>query len=159
MAEVGEGAGALDGRPGSDYLTRLEAETMETGRFEDIRRSSPEKVKEHERWAPYAVDGATLVELRQLVGKTQEEVGRAMGVTGVEVGRFEKRRDVQVSTVRRYLAALGGELDTFARFGEKIVPLRLALVGHNRWEDVKRERRAVPAAAKSARRPSPKRKA
>jgi transcriptional regulator with XRE-family HTH domain len=98
---------------------------METGRFEDIRRSSPEQVKEHARWAPYAVNGATLAELRQLVGKTQEEMGQAMGVSGVEVGRFEKRNDVQLSTLNRYIAALGGELDVFARFGEKLVPLKV----------------------------------
>jgi hypothetical protein len=96
-----------------------------TGKFEDIRRSPPEVVAEHQRWAPYAVKGATLADLRQLVGKTQEEVGRAMGISGVEAGRMEKRPDVQVSTIVRFLAALGGELEVYARFDEKLVPLRM----------------------------------
>jgi transcriptional regulator with XRE-family HTH domain len=97
---------------------------METKRWEEIRRTPPEKLAEHKKWGPYSVDGATLGELRKLVGKTQEEVGEVMGVSGVEVGRFEARRDVQVAFLRRYLAALGGELDLYARFDEKIVPLK-----------------------------------
>ncbi len=101
------------------------------GKWEDIRRSSPEQVAEHRRWAPYAVEGATLGDLRRLLGKTQEQVAEIVGVSGVEVGRVEKRHDVQLSTLRRYLRALGGELDVYARFGEKIVPLKVAtLVEH-----------------------------
>lgn len=102
-----------------------EAMEMKLTKWEDVRRSPPEVVKEHQRWAPYAVDGATLAELRQLVGMTQDQVGAAMQVSGVEAGRMEKRPDVQVSTLRRFLAALGGELEVYARFGEKIVPLKL----------------------------------
>ncbi len=96
------------------------------GKWEDIRRSPPEQVAEHRRWAPYAVEGATLADLRRLLGKTQEQVAEIVGVSGVEVGRVEKRHDVQLSTLRRYLRALGGELDVYARFGEKFVPLKVA---------------------------------
>lgn len=95
------------------------------GKFEEIRRSPPAAVEEHQRWAPFAMKGATLADLRQLCSKTQEEVGRAMGISGVEAGRMEKRPDVQVSTLVRFLSALGGELEVYARFGEKLVPLKI----------------------------------
>lgn len=110
---------------------------MTTTPWEDARRSPPEVVAEHKRWAPFAVGGATLAELRQLVGMTQEQVGKAMGISGVEAGRMEKRPDVQVSTLRRFLGALGGELEVYARFGEKLIPLRLGSPG----EDAPRKKR------------------
>jgi transcriptional regulator with XRE-family HTH domain len=80
--------------------------------FNKIRRSSPEQVAEHRRWARFVVDGATLAELRGLKGKTQAEVGAALGVTQVQAGRIEKGgEEMQVSSLRRYLDALGLELE------------------------------------------------
>lgn len=110
-----------------------------TKKWEEIRRSTPEQVEDHKRWAAFAVSGATLGDLRRLCGKTQEEVGKAMGISGVEAGRMEHRSDVQVSTLVRYLAALGGELELFARFGEhgeKLMALRLGDFDHKAFMDL-----------------------
>jgi transcriptional regulator with XRE-family HTH domain len=116
---------------------------METKRWEEVRRTSPEKIAENKRWAPFSVNGATLAELRALAGRTQEEVGEAMGVSGVEVGRFEKRRDVQVSTIRRYLEALGGEFHSYALFGEKMVPLKIGVEPERPTHPTRARRRAA----------------
>lgn len=81
-------------------------------KWEDIRRSTPEQVAEHKRWAKYVLEGATLAELRALKGKTQEEIGASLGVTQVQAGRIEKGgEEMQLSTMRRYLDALGLELE------------------------------------------------
>jgi transcriptional regulator with XRE-family HTH domain len=85
---------------------------IKTHRWEDVRRSTPEQVAEHRRWAKFA-SGASLADLRQLAGLTQEELGARVGVSGVEVGRAEKRSDLQLSTLRRYLEAMGLELEVW----------------------------------------------
>lgn len=67
----------------------------------------------------------TLRELRALVGKTQVEVAEAMGVAQPEVSRFEARTDSKLSTIERYVKALGGEVEVVARFGDKSLRLHL----------------------------------
>jgi transcriptional regulator with XRE-family HTH domain len=59
-----------------------------------------------------ASEGATLRDLRELKGKTQVEIGKALGVSQVQAGRIEKGgEEIQLSTLRRYLDALGLELE------------------------------------------------
>jgi transcriptional regulator with XRE-family HTH domain len=85
---------------------------MKTHRFDEIKRSTPEQDAVHQRWAKLTLNGATLRELRELKGKTQAGIGAALGVSQVQAGRIEAGGDeMQLSTVRRYLEALGLELD------------------------------------------------
>lgn len=70
------------------------------------------------------MEARTLQELRTTVGKTQRQVGTSAGVSQIEVSRAEHRTDHRVSTLRRYVDALGGELVVFARFGDRLIPLR-----------------------------------
>ncbi len=67
---------------------------------------------------------ATLQELRERAGKTQHDVALSSGVSQIEVSRAERRTDHKVSTLRRYVKALGGELLVYARFGGRLVRLR-----------------------------------
>ncbi len=62
--------------------------------------------------------------VRELVGKTQAELADATGTSQGEVSTAERRHDHLVSTLRRYVEALGGELEVIARFGDKSVRLR-----------------------------------
>jgi predicted transcriptional regulator len=62
--------------------------------------------------------------VRELAGKTQVEVAVEVEMTQSEVSRFEKRSDVRLSTLRRYIEALGGELEISAVLGDKRVRLR-----------------------------------
>jgi Helix-turn-helix domain len=66
----------------------------------------------------------TLRELRARAGKTQDDVATSSGVSQIEVSRAESRSDHRVSTLRRYVKALGGDLIVFARFGGRLIPLR-----------------------------------
>jgi DNA-binding XRE family transcriptional regulator len=62
--------------------------------------------------------------VRDLVGKTQAELAELAGTTQSEISMAERRADHLVSTLRRYVEALGGELEVVARFGDKSVKLR-----------------------------------
>jgi transcriptional regulator with XRE-family HTH domain len=57
-----------------------------------------------------------LAELRRRRGRSQVEVARVLGISQSDVSKIERRADPRVSTVLRYVAALGGELQLTARF-------------------------------------------
>ncbi|MGB0680665.1 MAG: helix-turn-helix domain-containing protein [Polyangiales bacterium] len=54
-------------------------------------------------------------ELRAIVGLTQGELAARMGVQQAAVSRFERREDVTLSTLRRYVRALGAQLEISMR--------------------------------------------
>ena len=58
----------------------------------------------------------TLSLLREAAGKSQVEVATEAGMNQAEVSRVEHRKDVLVPTLRRFLAALGAELEIVAVF-------------------------------------------
>ncbi|HKY86521.1 MAG TPA: XRE family transcriptional regulator [Pseudorhodoplanes sp.] len=57
-----------------------------------------------------------LAELRQALEQSQQELARAMKVNQPAVAKLEKRADMYVSNLRRYIEALGGSLEITARF-------------------------------------------
>lgn len=59
-----------------------------------------------------------LHELRQARERSQEELARALKVGQPAVAKLERRTDMYVSNLRRYVEALGGSLEITARFGE-----------------------------------------
>jgi DNA-binding XRE family transcriptional regulator len=61
--------------------------------------------------------------LRMARGLTQEEIAHVLGTTQASVSRLERRDDLHLSTLRRYVAALGGELEITARFPDATVRL------------------------------------
>jgi len=67
----------------------------------------------------------TMRALRAMVGWTQVELAEAMGVTQAEVSRLEARADTKLSTLERYVKALGGEVEVIARFGDRSLRLHL----------------------------------
>jgi transcriptional regulator with XRE-family HTH domain len=62
--------------------------------------------------------------LREAAGKTQAEIARDSGMTQPLVSRAEGKGEHRISTLRRYVGALGGRLELVARFGERAVRLR-----------------------------------
>jgi transcriptional regulator with XRE-family HTH domain len=57
-----------------------------------------------------------LAELRQARERSQEELARELKVGQPAVAKLEKRTDMYVSNLRRYIEALGGSLEITARF-------------------------------------------
>ena len=62
-----------------------------------------------------------VVELRQARQRSQEELARLLKVNQPAVAKPEKRTDMCVSNLRRYVEAPGGELEIIARFPEGAV--------------------------------------
>jgi hypothetical protein len=68
----------------------------------------------------------TLRALRDAVGRTQVEVSEASQMNQGDVSRLENRdafEDCQVGTLQRYIAALGGQLELVATFGDKRIAI------------------------------------
>ena len=65
-----------------------------------------------------------LAERRREAGKTQSEVAAIAEMTQAELSKFERREDHLISTLRRYVTALGGELEVVAVFDNKRISLK-----------------------------------
>ena len=68
----------------------------------------------------------TMRTVREAAGKTQVDVAAESQMDQADVSRLEGREgfdDCQVSTLRRYVKALGGHLELVAAFGNKKIVL------------------------------------
>jgi DNA-binding XRE family transcriptional regulator len=63
----------------------------------------------------------TLAELRQARFLTQETLGETLHVGQTSIAKMERRADMYVSNLRRFIEAMGGQLDIVARFPEGAV--------------------------------------
>jgi predicted transcriptional regulator len=70
-----------------------------------------------------AVEERTLKALRQDLSLTQAEVSAAAAMSQSELSRLEARADHLTSTLRRYVEALGGELEVTAVIGGRRIKL------------------------------------
>src|SRR5438552_2890284 len=57
-----------------------------------------------------------LSELRKLAGKSQSELARMLGVKQPGLSKMEQQDDMQISTLKKIVEALGGEVHIIARF-------------------------------------------
>ena len=58
----------------------------------------------------------TLKDLREAFAHTQVELAQSLGVGQDTISRIERRSDMLLSTLRRYVEAMGGRLELVARF-------------------------------------------
>jgi hypothetical protein len=65
-----------------------------------------------------------LQQLREHVRQTQGDVARRASVSQPQLSRLEGRRDHLVSTVRKYVRALGGDVQVVAEIGPERIVLR-----------------------------------
>jgi Helix-turn-helix domain len=82
------------------------------------------ELAEADRYVEQEILEMNLRELRRLTGFTQEDVAQATQMRQPELSRVERRDDHLLSTLRRYIEALGGKLEVIARFDKKSVKLR-----------------------------------
>lgn len=65
-----------------------------------------------------------LQELRQVMGMTQEQLADVLEMNQGNLSKLEKRTDVHLSTLRRYVEALGGKLHIMAALpGKPLIEL------------------------------------
>jgi len=99
---------------------------MKIHRFKDLaeRKLGARKVEQIKREVEHEILELDLKAVRELLGKTQAEVAAVAEISQAELSRAERREDHLLSKLRRYVEALGGELEVVARFGDKTVRLR-----------------------------------
>jgi predicted transcriptional regulator len=66
-------------------------------------------------------EAMTLEELRKALAFSQEDVAEALTVGQPAIAKLEKRNDMHVSNLRRYVEALGGTLEITARFDKTTI--------------------------------------
>lgn len=67
-----------------------------------------------------------LAQLRKARGLTQETVAELLGVSQAEVSKMERRSELYIGTLRKFIEAMNGELVLAARFADGVeVPIKL----------------------------------
>lgn len=90
--------------------------------FSELTRSfTPERRVRAAAKAAALREEMTLEELRKARALSQGQVAEALGVGQPAVAKLEKRADVHVGNLRRYVEALGGSLEITAKFPERSV--------------------------------------
>ncbi len=60
----------------------------------------------------------TLADLRR---QTQQSLAATLHINQASVAKMEKRTDMYVGTLRRFIQAMGGEMDIIARFPDRSI--------------------------------------
>ena len=90
---------------------------MTTGIHEKIRKLSPaERKRVKTRAAKLIAEEMSLRDLRRARKLTQARVAKMLGITQDSVSRLEKRSDLLLSTLRKTVKAMGGNVRIVAEF-------------------------------------------
>lgn len=86
--------------------------------FDDlVKRTTTKRTRaKAARCAQELLGDLLLSELRRLAGKSQRQVAETLGIKQPSLSKLEKQSDMQVSTLRKIVKALGGELEVLAKF-------------------------------------------
>jgi len=85
-----------------------------------IKKLPPaQRRKVEARSAQLIAEELTLRELRHARKLTQVRMAKALGITQDSVSRLEKRSDLLLSTLRKTIKAMGGELSLVAEFRDR----------------------------------------
>lgn len=87
------------------------------------KKLSEEQIQANRDWARQEILEMNLKELRCAFGKTQAEVSSLADMNQADLSKMERREDHLLSTLRRYVEALGGEIEITAKFHDKKVKL------------------------------------
>ena len=94
---------------------------MPTNVNDIIKKLSPAQRKKVEaRAAELIAEEMTLRELRQARKLTQVRMAKTLGITQDSVSRLEKRSDLLLSTLRKTVEAMGGNLSLVAKFPDRV---------------------------------------
>ena len=103
-----------------------------------IKRLTPaQRSKVEARGAELIAEKMTLAELRRARKLTQVRMAQALGITQDSVSRLEKRSDLLLSTLRKTVKAMGGNLSLVAEFPDRPP---VVLSGISEGDGLKREK-------------------
>jgi predicted transcriptional regulator len=106
-------------------------------KFKDLKhKASPERMEREGREALAEFEEMESIRmgfLRASRKTTQVELAEQMQVPQSSISRLEKQNDCHLSTLRKYVTALGGRLEMRAVFPDKIIELdSLMMEGNSR---------------------------
>jgi len=103
--------------------------------FAELRaRMSPEARATAEAEANRLDTEMDLAEAPRALKLSQQEIGQTLQIRQGSVAKIEKRADMYVSTLRRFIEAMGGELEIVARFSGHAVKIKYFADLHEREE-------------------------
>ncbi len=92
--------------------------------FRDLEnKMAPESRARAKDRAREMMSDMLLSELRKSAGVTQEELASSLGIKQPTLSRMESQSDMQISTLRRVIESLGGELEIIAHLPDGDVRL------------------------------------
>src|SRR6266849_4417095 len=89
-----------------------------------VEKMPPERRARVDRLAKDLRGEMDLTQLRRARQLSQAALGEILHVEQPAVAKIEKRTDMYVSTLRRFIEAMGGELEIVARFPDRAVRIR-----------------------------------
>ena len=84
--------------------------------FELREKMSPERRARIDEKVKETLAEMPLQELRNARGLSQKVLAEALHIQQPAIAKLEKRTDMYISTLRRHIEAMGGELEVIARF-------------------------------------------
>src|SRR5262245_12540277 len=101
---------------------------MKRHKWTDIKaRTKPAVRARIESEGRRLADDLHLSQLRKARGLTQETMAELLGVSQAEVSKMERRTELYVGTLRKFIEAMNGELVLAARFADGVeIPITLA---------------------------------
>jgi ribosome-binding protein aMBF1 (putative translation factor) len=103
-------------RPWSEIRGDADRDPERRRRVEAVRREAEGEQVAYEQ---------SLAELRRARALTQAQLAETLGVPQSQVSRIERQAELYVSTLARYLEAMGGRLELWGVFEDQHVPLSL----------------------------------
>lgn len=92
--------------------------------FKELRdKMSPQSQARSKAKARQLMAEMVLAEIRRESDMTQSELAKAMGVSQPALSKLESQDDMQISTLRRLIHALGGELEMVVKLPDRTVKL------------------------------------
>ncbi len=98
-----------------------------------IKKLSPAQCKKVEaRAAALIAEEMTLQDLRKARKLTQVRMAKSLGITQDSVSRLEKRTDLLLSTLRKTVEAMGGNLSLVAEFPDRAPVVLAGIAGDDK---------------------------
>ncbi len=95
-------------------------------RFREVRESMPPaRQAEIRRRTEELLAEMPLQELRQARELSQKELAEVLGINQATISKLERRTDMYLSSLRRFVEAMGGELEIAATFPDGRVRIQL----------------------------------
>ena len=96
----------------------------------DPERRRRVEASRHEAEDEQAAYEQSLAELRRARAFTQAQLAEALDVPQSQISRIEHQAELYISTLARYLEAMGGRLELIGVFGDQRAPLTLGDLTH-----------------------------